>query len=551
MPSLVMLIRGGPVTGVRGREYESYGVRNEFWLVGGLVSFTSIAHKIASLSRPACVENRFFKARERRKRPVGRMPPVARNGLVVNGKHAHSNNNHLRHRKGCSTSASGAPLSNKRVHDWTLDDVHDWLETQGFSEYASDIAYTHKVDGETLLQLTEADMRERPLSMTCLGDIKRLVKAIRTLKHDDLLLYMDSPDGNMVQLDLLDTETVIHKRTSELSVLENMSNHSREFHRINLLTREDIIRQVESPDTKNKSMLKLAIAFSYCLLSLLITAFVMVLVHDRVPDMKTYPPLPDIVLDNLPLIPWAFEVCEIIAVCMATFWLGMLFLHKHRVVIMRRMFSLIGTVFLLRCITMLITSLSVPGVHLECRAKSYGSFSDKLWQAYHIWSRLGMSIQGVRSCGDYMFSGHTTAITLLNHFITEYTPESWYALHTFTWVLNLFGVFFILAGHEHYSIDVFIAFYISSRMFLYYHAYAYNHPNLTATDSRVRLWFPLGWFFESGGNGRVKNEYEFPLTFGWLYRLRKGCAKKMTPPTTPEPEDTANGRRRKGTKKIK
>ena len=85
--------------------------------------------------------------------------------------------------------------------------------------------------------------------------------------------------------------------------------------------------------------------------------------------MKTYPPLPDIVLDNLPLIPWAFEVCEMIAVSMGITWMLILIFHKHRLVLARRMFSLTGTAFLLRCITMFITSLSVPGVHLECRAR--------------------------------------------------------------------------------------------------------------------------------------------------------------------------------------
>lgn len=30
-----------------------------------------------------------------------------------------------------------------------------------------------------------------------------------------------------------------------------------------------------------------------------------------------------------------------------------------------------------------------------------------------------MSLHGVRSCGDYMFSGHTTVITMISHFITE------------------------------------------------------------------------------------------------------------------------------------
>lgn len=99
--------------------------------------------------------------------------------------------------------------------------------------------------------------------------------------------------------------------------------------------------------------------------------------------------------------------------------------------------------------------------------------------------------------------------------------------------MNLFGVFFILAGHEHYSIDVFIAFFISSRLFLYYHSMAHTAPhlpvasvyqicsfyfliyhfsNLKATDRRTRMWFPMFWFFESGGKlGRVPNQYEWPL----------------------------------------
>lgn len=146
-----------------------------------------------------------------------------------------------------------------------------------------------------------------------------------------------------------------------------------------------------------------------------------------------------------------------------------------------------------------------------------------------------MSIQGVRTCGDYMFSGHTVVLTMLNFFITECksnntvkhsthnfphsladTPPTFYLIHTVSWVINLFGTFFILAGHEHYSIDVFVGFYISTRMFLYYHSLANNRAIHQGDRHRTRIWFPLFYFFECNVEDIVPNEYAVP--FANVYR---------------------------------
>lgn len=43
----------------------------------------------------------------------------------------------------------------------------------------------------------------------------------------------------------------------------------------------------------------------------------------------------------------------------------------------------------------------------------------RIERTLEIWKGMGMTIQGVKSCGDYMFSGHTSIITILNFFITE------------------------------------------------------------------------------------------------------------------------------------
>jgi len=84
-------------------------------------------------------------------------------------------------------------------------------------------------------------------------------------------------------------------------------------------------------------------------------------------------------------------------------------------------------------------------------------------------------------------------------------------LHLISWVLNIFGIFFILAAHEHYSIDVFISFYLSSRLFMYYHTLANNRSLMQQDAERTRIWFPMFAFFESKCDGIVPNEFEWPL----------------------------------------
>lgn len=51
--------------------------------------------------------------------------------------------------------------------------------------------------------------------------------------------------------------------------------------------------------------------------------------------------------------------------------------------------------------------------------QTYGDTWGKIQRALAIWSGFGMTLTGVQTCGDYMFSGHTVVITLLNFFVTE------------------------------------------------------------------------------------------------------------------------------------
>ncbi|XP_063984266.1 ceramide phosphoethanolamine synthase [Diachasmimorpha longicaudata] len=411
----------------------------------------------------------------------------------------------------------------KNVAEWSNEEVAMWLKETGHSGVVR-LFEAHDIDGKALLSLREDDLKSQGMNLGKIGEIKRLYISIKKLQKENVALLFE-----LGQIEFFSSNFYSQQRHELPSTTSN--NESSIEHEFYSASVSDDGHASHLPP----EIWKTVISLGYLFIVTWITAFVMVIVHDRVPDMKKYPPLPDIFLDNVPHIPWAFDMCEVTGTLLFAIWLAVLIVHKYRFILLRRFFALSGTVFLLRCVTMLITSLSVPGAHLQCQPRAtpddpwartaYGELYNKISMAYVIWRGAGMSIQGVRTCGDYMFSGHTVALTMLNFFITEYTPRTMYFLHTFTWMLNMFGIFFILAAHEHYSIDVFVAFYITSRLFLYYHTLANNQALMQRDSNRTRIWFPLFSFFESSVDGIVPNEYESPskIIYNIVCTIRDIC----------------------------
>ena len=201
------------------------------------------------------------------------------------------------------------------IESWNCDDVHKWLTENDFEDYATLFAKKHKIDGSVLLTLTERDLRNKPLELSVLGDIKRLWRAIDRLQTD----YNRSQDSGDGDGDV----------TSNGRVTQRLISHSSEFS----CSDDEFVTFPVSPQRLRRlkpEYLKLCLAFMYMSTVLLLTAYVMVVVHDKVPDMTRYPPLPDLMLDNIPYIPWAFELCEVTALLLMTALCVTLVFHKHR-----------------------------------------------------------------------------------------------------------------------------------------------------------------------------------------------------------------------------
>ena len=52
------------------------------------------------------------------------------------------------------------------------------------------------------------------------------------------------------------------------------------------------------------------------------------------------------------------------------------------------------------------------------------------------------------------------------------SPRHFWWYHLVCWLLSAAGIICILVAHEHYTVDVIIAYYITTRLFWWYHSMA-------------------------------------------------------------------------------
>lgn len=128
---------------------------------------------------------------------------------------------------------------------------------------------------------------------------------------------------------------------------------------------------------------------------------------------------------------------------------------------LRRMFWIVGFLYILRAFTISLTVL--PSPYPSCYSQQ--RYNSPFLTAFKV--VLGMHV----TCGDVLYSGHTMVINLCIYLWVFYSRIG---LRSFlfrigVWILGILGMLSIISTHFHYTDDVIIAFCFTWLAIIVYH----------------------------------------------------------------------------------
>ncbi|XP_065200771.1 phosphatidylcholine:ceramide cholinephosphotransferase 2-like isoform X2 [Planococcus citri] len=253
---------------------------------------------------------------------------------------------------------------------------------------------------------------------------------------------------------------------------------------------------------------KTIIAFLILIFNFFLTTTSLAVIHDKVPQ---YGPLPDTVLNLVEPQEWALVVSEIFIIVTTSIMLIIIVLHKHRFVIFRRLFLMLSLLYFMRSITMFVTVLPVSSKTYQCSPRENSTDASVVFhRSINLFFGMGLTINGKHTyCGDYIYSGHTTVLVMSYLMISEYSPKKniWLCLRYASWCMSLIGVLMVLLSHSHYTVDVIVGYFVTTRLFWMYHTCA-NNQFLKKKSQYNYLsrewWFFIFQYFECNVKGPLQ-----------------------------------------------
>lgn len=184
-------------------------------------------------------------------------------------------------------SSGTYPRIRKKPQHWSPKEVGVWLRSKGHDpDVTSKMTETHGIDGRALLLLTESDLRD-VIGVRMLGPLKNLHYDILSLQRSRKYKKSVSPSSTCssssssptVSPEVSDgegTETDVGEKE-----LQQKSHHREHGSFDGVPARRTVHARNLHPE-----VFKTLVAMFYLFVVTWITALVMVIVHDRVPDME-------------------------------------------------------------------------------------------------------------------------------------------------------------------------------------------------------------------------------------------------------------------------
>ena len=292
-------------------------------------------------------------------------------------------------------------------------------------------------------------------------------------------------------------------------------------------------------------LVKTLLAFGFFAGNLTLNAVIITLVHERYTFDSL--PLPDVAFDILPYWPNAIDIVESFIAFLHVMLLFVLILHRNGYRIAQRYFLISSIVFFLRAISIAVTNLPVSENRLDCAPKV--SIDGSIWQFVRSILKRCMLYApsfGIRFlsletlCGHNLYSGHAVNIVIAYSFLSAYVMPSelkvtslcWWMADCVLYSFSIIAMLLLLIARSYYTIDILIAYIVSSWTFYIYHTVCSHESLHYSTQGNLFTkfwWWPLFVFFEVDNPGRIAavNRFYNPIdVLKSVITPRKNCEPK-------------------------